>query len=463
MILLFSCEVLNAQWTLSYGSVDTRFDSIKINSAWKTIDQGIITAGYESGSNKVAGLLIIKYFSNGVIDWCRAYPGASSGVAIIQTADLGYAVCGDNREVIKLDFNGDIQWQKQIGDTGRIRSIRQTKDGGYILAGLTVPGTGQADDAWIVKLDGQGNCVWQRTYGGGDKDAFRAIEETADGGYLAVGFCSNITTYGKVDFWVVKTTSTGDLVWQRGYGGSDSERAYSFQPLADGGFIILGEGFKTTWIIRISASGEIVWQKKIETLITFDEGGDVADRLFGENSILAGSGQVTVVTPRRFNDVGGIPGFTCTGLAVLDLNESGEIIKQRNIIPQANLLGGVTLGKAALHKNGFGGYYIVSNPTGDGRPPWASIYVDNMCDGNYVTPDIASSDTDASGEPTHVASMPREFPISELHASPIVVTKTIAYTCGDVSLAEYSVSPAKLQFGASLPIGAGISANQTAP
>jgi len=68
MILLFSCEVLNAQWTLSYGSVDTRFDSIKINSAWTTIDQGIITAGYESGSNKVAGLLIIKYFSNGVID-----------------------------------------------------------------------------------------------------------------------------------------------------------------------------------------------------------------------------------------------------------------------------------------------------------------------------------------------------------------------------------------------------------
>jgi len=328
---------------------------------------------------------------------------------------------------------------------------------------LTVPGTGQADDAWIVKLDGQGNSVWQRTYGGGDKDAFRCIEETADGSYLAVGFCSNITTYGKVDFWVVKTTSTGDLVWQRGYGGSDSERAYSFQPLADGGFIILGEGFKTTWIIRISASGEIVWQKKIETLITFDEGGDVADRLFGENSILISRGGITIVTPRKYNDVGGISGFTCTGLAVLDINESGEIVKQRNIIPQANLVGGVTLGKAALHENGFGGYYIVSNPTGEGRPPWASIYVDNMCDGNYVTPDIASSDTDASGEPTHVASMPREFPISELHASPVVVTKTIAYTCGDISLAEYSVSPAKLQFGASLPPGAGISANQTAP
>jgi hypothetical protein len=430
-IFLFSSET-SAQWTLSYGWADSRFSYKGMYSACLTSDLGIVTAGFEGADMMPSGLLLIKYFPNGVSSWSRLYPGVGAGKAIIQTAEQGYAVCG-SREVIKIDLIGNVQWRKYCENNIDFKSIVQTKDGGYMIAGSVAAVGGFPDfDAYLIKLDKQGNIVWQNTYGGGGKEAFNSIKETTDGGFLAVGYCTSITTHGKEDFWVVKINSIGEIEWQYGYGGSDSEIAYSIKSLEDGGFIILGKGFTTTWIIKINSLGEIVWQKKDQIL----------DQPFScENSIVVRKGQFVIVKPRTFNFDNM---FWCTGLSIIELNENLEVIKQRNIVPNADLVGGIQMSYSSIYENEFGGYYIVSNPGQRGRPPATGYYLDNMGEGVFVTPDVEYSETISLREQTSILPIKSELVYTGL-------TATYVHGGGSPPVpswsAEYSVSPNVLDFG----------------
>jgi hypothetical protein len=157
--------------------------------------------------------------------------------------------------VIKTDNNGIIQWQNTIGGSAAdyIYSIQQTSDGGYIVGGTSNSGVSGdktencisgSNDYWVVKLNSTGGITWQNTIGGNFNDYLRSIEQTSDGGYILAGHSNSgisgdktEASLGTDDYWVVKLNSSGTIVWQNTLGGSSAEYAYKIKQTLDGGYL----------------------------------------------------------------------------------------------------------------------------------------------------------------------------------------------------------------------------------
>ncbi len=188
--------------------------------------------------------------------------------------------------VLKLDSLGATQWQKALGGSWieYAGEAVQTADGGYVIAGHTTSIDGDLlfsygqEDIWVIKLTAAGEIEWSNTFGGNIQDIANSIRQTADGGYIVAGGTSSqnghvSTAHGQLDMWVFKLTPAGELEWERSLGGSQSENATGIQLIPDGGFIVSGSstsnngqvsgnnGFIDGWVVRLDASGEIVWEK----------------------------------------------------------------------------------------------------------------------------------------------------------------------------------------------------------
>ncbi len=115
--------------------------------------------------------------------------------------------------IIKLDSYGSASWQKTFGGYGweEALSIKQTTDGGYIVAGYSSAfGVGYSDDFWILKLDTSGDPTWQKTYGSIGQDRASFIQQTSDGGYIVAGHTNSFGA-GNADSWILKLDSNGDI------------------------------------------------------------------------------------------------------------------------------------------------------------------------------------------------------------------------------------------------------------
>ena len=147
----------------------------------------------------------------------------------------------------------DLEWQKTYGGTAadEARSVKQTTDGGFILAGKTLYTNGDvtnpkgAADFWIVKVNAAGTLQWQKTYGGTGNDEAIAVQQTTDGGYIVAGSTTsnngNVTgNHGQSDFWVIKLDANGNLTWQRALGSSQNDFCYSVIQTTDGGYAVAG-------------------------------------------------------------------------------------------------------------------------------------------------------------------------------------------------------------------------------
>jgi uncharacterized delta-60 repeat protein len=200
--------------------------------------------------------------------------GNDGAKATQQTQDGGYIVAGETSSfgagssdiwILKLTSTGTITWQRTYGGTGadNVRSIQQTTDGGYIVAGYTSSFGAGSSDIWILKLTSTGTITWQRTYGGTGMDLGQSIQQTTDGGYIVAGWTNSFGN-GGVDYWVLKLTSTGGISWEKTYGGPDLEAAYDIRQTTDGGYIIVGEkglSAPETWILKLTSTGDVSWQK----------------------------------------------------------------------------------------------------------------------------------------------------------------------------------------------------------
>ncbi|MBN8676660.1 MAG: T9SS type A sorting domain-containing protein [Chitinophagales bacterium] len=235
------------------------------------------------------------------IQWQRAFGGSDSDEAtsVQQTQDGGYIVSGSTISfdgdvignhgggdywVLKLSETGQLGWKKTFGGTNNegCYKVRPTSDGGYILAGYTYSNGGQVSgnhgdiDAWIVKINASGVIQWQKCFGGTKWDEAWSIVETFDGGYAFIGFTNSNNgdvsgLHGALDFWVVRLTNSGDLVWQKALGGSGIDQGYVIKQTADGGFIVAGESQSSNgdvseenqggdyWVVKLSENGEIEW------------------------------------------------------------------------------------------------------------------------------------------------------------------------------------------------------------
>jgi len=250
-------------------------------SIQQTSDGGYIIAGFATFLVGPTGydFCILKLSPSGNIEWQRAYAGSSLDTAhsIQQTADGGYIVAGSKRSsgpgsgdfwILKLSPWGDVEWQKTYGgsDSDSADSIQQVADEGYIVAGPTYSFGAGMRDFWILKLSSSGDVEWQKAYGGSDTDIAHSIQQTADGGYIVTGSTRSFGA-GNGDFWILKLDSGGDVEWQKAYGGSDTDIAHSIQQTADGGYIVagythsLGAGNGDFWILKLDSGGDVEWQR----------------------------------------------------------------------------------------------------------------------------------------------------------------------------------------------------------
>jgi len=213
--------------------------------------------------------------------FCKAIGGPSieGGKSLIQTSDGGYAIAGftisfgagsGDFYVVKLDANGNLQWTKTIGGPASEEgnSLIQTSDGGYAIAGYTTSfGAGQLD-VYVVKLDANGNLQWTKTIGGKKEEAGFSLIQTSDGGYAITGFTESFGA-GDWDVYVVKLDAHGNLQWTKTIGGPGNEEGFSLIQTSDGGYAIagytesFGAGGEDVYVVKLGANGNLQWTKTI--------------------------------------------------------------------------------------------------------------------------------------------------------------------------------------------------------
>jgi len=248
----------------------------------QTSDGGYAITGYtESFGAREWDVYVVKLDANGNLQWTRTIGGkdADGGSSLIQTSDGGYAITGltqsfgageDDVYVVKLDVNGNLQWNRTIGgkkeDWGSF--LIQTSDGGYAIAGSTNSfGAGEAD-IYLVKLDANGNLQWTRTIGGPKGDEGYSLIQTSDGGYAIAGDTKSFGA-GEADVYVVKLDASGNLQWTKTIGGPASEEGNSLIQTSDGGYAIAGStksfgaGGKDVYVVKLDANGNLQWTKTI--------------------------------------------------------------------------------------------------------------------------------------------------------------------------------------------------------
>jgi uncharacterized delta-60 repeat protein len=181
-----------------------------------------------------------------------------------------YATTGYDFWAMKLYPDGSLAWQKAY-DAGmdQLSSIQQTSDGGFIVAGDTIGSVSYDSgicDVWILKLNPDGSVAWHGTYGGPDRnhqDHAACIRQTSDGGFIVAGQTESFGA-GKNDVWILKLNPDGAIVWQKTYGGKGSDEAACIRQASDGGFIVagctksFGDGINTdVWILKLNADGSM--------------------------------------------------------------------------------------------------------------------------------------------------------------------------------------------------------------
>jgi len=205
-------------------------------------------------------------------------PHYDDGYSVQQTTDGGYIIAGGTYKfsplgnwdvyLIKTDASGNTLWTKSFGGTEGDYgySVQQTTDGGYIIAGYTESYSVGESDVWLIKTDANGNTLWTKTFGGTEKDYGRSVQQTADGGYIIAGYTESYGA-GGYDVWLIKTEANGNTLWTKTFGGTDEDKAYSVQQTADGGYIIAGytasygAGRYDVYLIKTGADGDTLWTR----------------------------------------------------------------------------------------------------------------------------------------------------------------------------------------------------------
>ncbi len=263
------------EWQKIYGGFQNDYPGdIQV-----TKDGGFIVVGTAYGPDRNYDMWVFKLTPDGEIEWQKLYGDSrwQNGNSIQQTSDGGFIMSGVSSGsgydswILKLDSTGDIQWQKYLSGDGRsiylsaYSHVFRTNDGGYILVESTdVFGAGE-HDIWLLKLNANGDIQWQKTYGGSEKEFpgyVNSIQQTNDGGYILTGLTHSFG-FGDFTCWFLKLNHQGVIEWQKIYKGTPGEnkQAFAIYQIASGDMIVSGyEGQQDNYgylFLKLSEDGEI--------------------------------------------------------------------------------------------------------------------------------------------------------------------------------------------------------------
>lgn len=349
--LTVSFRVRDRSTIISDKSIGGTSDDI-LFGALSTSDGGYLLAGNSSSnasgdksenSRGASDYWTVKIDAQYNKLWDKTFGGGNSETLrnVIPAQDGGYLLIGDSDSdqsgdksedgkggsdywVVKIDNNGNKMWDKTFGGVVNeaLFTATSTSDGGYLLGGFS-ESDAYADksenskggrDFWVVKLDSQGNKVWDKTIGGAASDQLNSISAT-NGGWLLFGNSeSDISgdksqdSKGSNDYWIVKIDSQGNKEWDKTFGGGGEDRLSNTIAASDGGWLLSGysesgisgdksqdsKGSTDYWIVKIDNQGNKEWDK------TFGGSGD-------------DSPTITILTPDRGYLLGGISNSNISG------------------------------------------------------------------------------------------------------------------------------------------------------
>jgi hypothetical protein len=225
------------------------------------------------------------------------------------------------------------------------------------------------DDYWIVKLDDQGNIIWDKLIGGNSDDKATSIRQTADGGYIVAGYSYSSASgdvteinHGNFDYWIVKLDASGNITWNRLLGGDAFEETHDILQGVDGTYVIAGvstssangnvtpvnHGGQDHWIVRLDAAGTVLWNKLLGG--NGDESVQSIQQTSTEDYILAGYSASSANGDVTGTNHGGATTFDYW---IVKLDRFGNIIWNK-------LLGGQGQERAYSIKTTSDGGYIVA-------------------------------------------------------------------------------------------------------
>lgn len=266
-------------WEKSYGGAKVEY-SFGILQA--TDNSGYYVVGYsQSYGGGDYDIWLLKVKVNGDTAWAKTYGswGNDQGKEIIPTSDGNYMIVGwsnntggPNYEawLIKIKPDGEVIWDKKYGGVNKDygNSVKQTPDGGYIMLGNTFS-FGSNGDAYLVKTDPLGAVEWSKNYGGANMDEGISVIANTDGTYT---FCvrDSSTLNADVNVQVIKTDASGGIIWNKNYGGSQKDTDKMIQPTSDGGYVVAAitrsfpwnkMGLPDMWILKLNADGDTLWSR----------------------------------------------------------------------------------------------------------------------------------------------------------------------------------------------------------
>lgn len=215
---------------------------------------------------------------------------SDSGYAFVSHSESSDVDVGGNNGgrdywIVKLDHEGNLEWERNYGGSAwdTPSSIREHASGGYIVSGWAGVSDGDVEsgngsnDSWFLKLDAEGNIEWQKNYGGTDSDVTYDFDLTNDGGYIFVGRSQSADldvagNNGEHDCWVLKLDSEANVEWSKNFGGSDNEAANAVKQTMNGDYLIVGNsssndgdlvadhGAQDCWVMMLDGDGELLWK-----------------------------------------------------------------------------------------------------------------------------------------------------------------------------------------------------------
>jgi len=231
-------------YTESYGSGEADYWVLKLDEEGNEI------------WNRTYGSNIVEFASDAAMD--------EEGIIIagLKTKSLGSME--QDAWVIKIDYDGNLLWERAFGGSGIDWLFCIERDGNdFIMGGYSSSFTSISWDAWLVKIDREGNEIWNRTYGGGDVDTIEDVI-VSDDGYIAAG---HTMSYGRVqDAFLMRVDRNGEEKWMKIFGGGSWDAVVDVKKYGD--YYILagrtdsfGAGSSDAWLLKLNENGKEIWNK----------------------------------------------------------------------------------------------------------------------------------------------------------------------------------------------------------
>ncbi len=254
-------------WTQLYGGLGSDW----CGSIEEVPGDGFIFTGSTSSMGAgVADIWLVKTDSDGETEWIRPCggPDYDYGYSVCVVEDGGYAACGatlsfgeGDRDVylVRVDEQGDTLWTRTYGteNTENGLSIKNTQDGGFIIAGFFKELVSEDNSVLVIKTDSEGEVEWFNIYGGGSNDKGNDVVQTTDGDFLVVGSTASFGA-GETDAYILKLNAEGDTLWTTTVGSESRENGQEIRLTSDGGFFIGGQVFSMEsmsqdyWLVKFA-------------------------------------------------------------------------------------------------------------------------------------------------------------------------------------------------------------------